>query len=252
METVCQSIGLPYMTAVNGQEAVTKAQQFKFDLIFMDIQMPVMDGYTAIREIRKLEKAATTQIIALTASAFQDDVEKALGSGSTGFIAKPFERNQLLLCIAEHLGVEVQSQLRPLPDLHETSEEIAVRQMYDFMREQYQVSLGEIKRVVAQTLADWRPLLNDIIVFAKMENWEKVRAIMHRLKGQLGAIGLPHFAESAAVVNQRIKDGDLTGLLPLLEELVGQLSAIFRTLEKEVTLDAELRAQTVPESANPD
>jgi signal transduction histidine kinase/DNA-binding response OmpR family regulator len=157
METICQSIGLPYRTATNGKEAVDLAQEQKFDLIFMDIQMPIMDGYTAIREIRKLYHSGGTQIIALTASAFQEDVDKALGAGSTGFLSKPFERDHLLLCIAQHLGVPVDRELREPLEAHDTREGMLVRQMYDFMREQYQISLGEIKMILAQSVSDWRP-----------------------------------------------------------------------------------------------
>lgn len=237
METICQSIGLPYRTATNGQEAVELAKRQRFDLVFMDIQMPVMDGYTAIREIRKLESAATTQIIALTASAFQEDVDRALGVGSTGFIAKPFERNELMLCIAEYLGIPIERELRELPEASETGEEMLVRRMYDFMREQYQISLGEIKMILVQTVADWRPLLDDITVFTKKRNWERIRAIMHRLKGQLGAIGLPRFSAVSAEINERIKAGDTEGLPDQLLAFVADLRAVFKVIEEGVTLD---------------
>ncbi len=237
METICQGIGLPYMTASNGLEAVEKAKQHKFDLIFMDIQMPVMDGYTAIRQIRELENCAGTQIIALTASAMQDDVERALGAGSTGFVAKPFERNQLLLCIGEHLGIPIKRELRARVDATDSGPDVVVREMYDFMREQYQISLGEIKLVLAQSVADWRPQLDDVVVFAKKRNWEAIRAIMHRFKGQLGAIGLPTFADMANEANTRIKSGEVDDLLPFLERFVSDLGAIFRVAEQDITLD---------------
>ena len=241
METICQGIGLPYRTATNGKEAVEQVRRQPFDLVFMDIQMPVMDGYDAIREIRKLETAAATQIIALTASAMQEDVEKALGVGSTGFIAKPFERNQLLLTVAEYLGVPVDRQLQETAEIQESTQALAVRRMYDFMRENYQISLGEIKLILAQSVADWRPQLDDILVFSKKQNWAPIRAILHRLKGQLGATGLPAFADMAAQGTQRIKHGDVAELPPLLEEFVTGLSSIFRVVEQEVTVDANVR-----------
>jgi HPt (histidine-containing phosphotransfer) domain-containing protein len=203
----------------------------------MDIQMPVMDGYTAIREIRKLDNSATTQIIALTASAFQEDVDRALGAGSTGFIPKPFERDQLLLCIADHLGIPVQRELRELPESRESREDELVRHMYDFMRDQYQISLGEIKMILAQSVADWRPVLDDLIVFSKKANWDAVRTIMHRLKGQLASTGLPRFAEVAGSVTAAVRSGETDALEETIREFVDDLGNVFRALEQDITLE---------------
>jgi signal transduction histidine kinase/CheY-like chemotaxis protein/HPt (histidine-containing phosphotransfer) domain-containing protein len=236
METICQSIGLPYRTATNGKEAVELAQEQKFDLIFMDIQMPIMDGYTAIREIRKLDHSGGTQIIALTASAFQEDVDKALGAGSTGFLAKPFERDHLLLCIAQHLDVPVDRELREPLEAHDTREGMLVRQMYDFMREQYQISLGEIKMILAQSVSDWRPLLDDLRVFGRRADWDEVRTIMHRLKGQLASIGLPSFAERAGSFTAAIRAGQTETLRGEIETFTAELSAVFLAVEQEVTV----------------
>ncbi len=237
METVCQSIGLPYLTARNGQEAVDRCRKQHFDLVFMDIQMPVMDGYTAIREIRKLEDAQTTQIIALTASAFKEDVNRALGAGSTGFIAKPFERNHLLLTIAEHLGVEVERKLRDFPESQEDGIDAIVRGVYDFMQGRYQASLGEIKLVLAQTVLDWRVLLDDLRVFTQKGNWDQVRAIMHRLKGQLSSIGLGDFADFAAQASETLRKGETDGLAERIEVFADSLAEVFRRIETEVTVD---------------
>jgi len=86
--------------ANNGLEAVNLLfKEKKFDLILMDIMMPVMDGLEATREIRKIEKANKlseyTPIIAVTANTLDNDREKCLSWGMDEFIAKPFDMNQL-------------------------------------------------------------------------------------------------------------------------------------------------------------
>jgi|GEM_PF-1794768 len=244
METICQGIGLPYRTATNGKEAVDLAQEQRFDLIFMDIQMPVMDGYVAIREIRKLQTSGGTQIIALTASAFQEDVERALGAGSTGFLAKPFERDQLLLCIAQHLDVPVERELREPLEAGDTREDMLVRQVYDFMRDQYRISLGETKMILAQSVSDWRPMLEDLRVFARRSDWSEVRTILHRLKGQLASIGLPLFAERAGSVTAAIRAGQTEPLRAEIGAFTTELGAVFRAVEQEVTLDTRAQIQS--------
>ncbi len=82
--------------AVNGQEAVDKfaaAEDGHYDIVFMDIMMPVMNGLEAARQIRALDRpdAKTTLIIAMSANAFQDDVERCLEAGMDAHCAKPFE-----------------------------------------------------------------------------------------------------------------------------------------------------------------
>ena len=237
LETICQSVGLPYRTAENGREALDLCRQQHFDLIFMDIQMPIMDGYTAIREIRKLPDAATTTIIALTASAYQEDVEKALGAGSTGFIPKPFERDQLLLCIAEALGITPEREPRAADrELAESPEVATVRRMHDFMREQYQLSLGEIKMLLAQTLADWRPLLDNLGSYAQQGNEQETLALLHRLKGQLAAIGLLDHSEKTVTIMEAFREGRREEGQTMILGFIQSLTRIFKLLESDVTV----------------
>jgi len=88
--------------AVNGQEAVTKVQHNVFDFVLMDIQMPVMDGIEATKQIRALgDRHAKTPIIALTANAMAEDVSTYMEAGMTDFIAKPINADIFYKAIAK-------------------------------------------------------------------------------------------------------------------------------------------------------
>ena len=92
--------------AANGQEAVeafTRSPEGFFDLILMDMQMPVMDGVTATRAIRALNRsdADAVPIVAMTANAFQEDIRKCLDSGMDAHISKPFMLEDILQRFAE-------------------------------------------------------------------------------------------------------------------------------------------------------
>lgn len=98
---ILQGYGLKMDSAENGLEAVEKISHSEpgyYDLVFMDIQMPVMDGYEATRQIRTLkdESLANIPIYALTANAFEEDRQKALESGMNGFLSKPIEMKQMM------------------------------------------------------------------------------------------------------------------------------------------------------------
>ena len=79
----------------------------RYDLIFMDIQMPKMDGYTATREIRTLNdpKCANIPIIAMTANAFAEDAQKVLSVGMNAHVAKPVDMNILVPTMLKFLGL---------------------------------------------------------------------------------------------------------------------------------------------------
>ena len=92
--------------AVNGLEGVEKIEKNNYDLVLMDIQMPKLDGYQAIRRIRELEKADKinrNKIIALTAYALDSDKEKALQAGFDGHLTKPIKKEKLYKMINEYL-----------------------------------------------------------------------------------------------------------------------------------------------------
>ncbi|MGQ1890842.1 response regulator [Thermophagus sp. OGC60D27] len=91
--------------ASNGKEVLAKFGRMKYDLILMDIQMPLMDGLKATRKIREIEQSTDshTPIIAVTANAFQEDKERCLASGMDDFICKPFQPEDLLKMIERHL-----------------------------------------------------------------------------------------------------------------------------------------------------
>ena len=88
--------GCNIKVAQNGREAVEMAEKFPYDLIFMDCQMPEMDGYMATREIRqRAGDISRIPIIALTASAMQEDIERCLESGMNDVISKPVKMKEL-------------------------------------------------------------------------------------------------------------------------------------------------------------
>ena len=95
---VLLSLGLNVFEACNGMEAVQLISERSVDAILMDCLMPIMDGYVAAQEIRKLETKrglARTPILALTANAFDEDAMRAKASGMDGHLAKPYTRTQL-------------------------------------------------------------------------------------------------------------------------------------------------------------
>ena len=94
--------------AVNGEEAIAKVKQGRNDLVLLDMEMPVMDGYTAVRLIREWEQETGREpmpVIALTANALKEDKLKSLAAGCTDHFTKPIHKKELLKTIDEYAAL---------------------------------------------------------------------------------------------------------------------------------------------------
>ena len=99
--------GLELERAENGQICIEKFEQSEigfYDAVLMDIRMPVMNGYDATKGIRALQRAdANLPIIAMTADAFSEDIQRSLDSGMNEHIAKPIDINRLMQILEKYL-----------------------------------------------------------------------------------------------------------------------------------------------------
>ena len=110
-------IGFSVCSASNGQAGIEIWQTWQPHLIWMDMQMPEMDGCHATRHIKATPQGQDTVVIALTASVFEENKQKVLDAGCDDFVRKPFRQDEVLEKIATHLGVQyVPVTHNPLPD----------------------------------------------------------------------------------------------------------------------------------------
>jgi PAS domain S-box-containing protein len=192
LKEMLEAAGFLTMEAENGKVAVERTREFRPAVVFMDIKMPVMDGFESMRTIKGDPAVAKTPVFALTASAFTNDEKKILDAGFDGFLAKPFKRSALFRIIREKSGVELE---------YETAEIHAEKTVPDASKIDFAAAARVLGTGRISELAD-SVLINDFTA---------IRVFADRIRGDL-----PEFA---ALVAWHAESFDETNLEAILKDL---------------------------------
>lgn len=182
--------------AANGQQGMEMALARTFDVVLMDMQMPVMDGLEATRRLRRAGYARP--IVALTANAMKEDQDRCAAAGCDAFLSKPVDP----IIFAQTLARYLRSASRAAPILPSFQEDEAE------IREIAQQFVSELPGKVTAMIAAYEN--HDFVTFDRL---------VHQMKGLGGGLGFPMLTELGRQIEDRISAGDKTSLGPLLTEL---------------------------------
>ncbi|WP_081642697.1 response regulator [Aquaspirillum serpens] len=230
--------------AENGREAVQclKRKPTAFDAVLMDVQMPVMDGYTATRAIRQGLGLTELPIIAMTANAMVSDRQEALDAGMNAHVSKPVEADILFQTLLDSTGFQVQ----PLLPVATTASKTEFHLPDKLAGIDVAASLARVgdARLLAQLLVRFAETQQDSIEDA-LQHWEAGRQeqtvqILHRLRGAAANLGAVHLAECVAQAESAAKAAapfpraqDCFRLRTALEEVVQSAHFIQQQLKNE-------------------
>ena len=126
LRQLLMNVGFDVRVAENGQDAIAQWLDWQPHLIWMDMRMPGMSGIEATQQIKKLDKQGQTVVLALTASAFEENREEAIASGCDDFVSKPIQASEIFEKMARYLGVQYQYEGIEKSPLAQTESEPAV------------------------------------------------------------------------------------------------------------------------------
>jgi len=211
--------GYNYSTASNGLEAVEAVQSQLYDIVLMDLQMPVMDGFDATRKIREWEGGEKhIPIVALTAMLFENEIRKCLDAGMDECVAKPFDTDTLFQLI-ETL-VTKPKQLSSSKDLPATGN-VEVSSVLDIQEALPRFSKDiQVYKEFLQEFIDELP--DKIKRLRKAYNSGDLKSLAdsaHNLKGISASMGATQLSSLSQVLDQRSTNGDSLSVQQALEEI---------------------------------
>ncbi len=228
---VLDTWGCVYKVANNGEEAVTMTSKTKYDLILMDIHMPVMDGCTAAINIRKNKKNPNqkTPIIALTAAAMMDERTRVLNAGINAFYTKPFSPKELKKEIIEFLQKEGTIVIET-PDMSNISIS------FDYLNEFGGGDTSFIRMMVETFLEEAPKTLETLGQSFQTKEWETVYRSAHSLKPNYMSLGMNVQQEVAIEIEEMVKTENIDEpkMLLLIQQLQRETDASYQLLRDKL------------------
>ena len=256
------TIGCSFEMANNGQEALTMVSDGKFDLIFMDCSMPIMDGYQASREIRQRNVKSRDQrdipIIALTAHAMAEETTRCVEAGMNDHLSKPFKISDLADRIAHWTGsglpqteaVPSSVPLLPAPDKPQeppqllqtssseapTDNEGPIDQSALFMNcgEQSANSGRFIRKMITLYLSSSEDIHGKLVSSFEEQDGEQVRHMAHTLKSSSATVGALRLSELYAELEQAAADFGDQRQKELFEDLCSERARVIECLDTQI------------------
>jgi CheY-like chemotaxis protein len=223
---IMESWGCIVKVADNGQQAIEKINDDNYDLILMDIQMPVMDGIEATKIIRGLNSTikSSIPIVALTANAMPNEFAHYIKAGMNDCLQKPFEEPTLFNVVSKHIKSATGEAKTVSGDTQRTSS----AKMYDLNMVEM-VSGGDhsfilkMLRLFLETVPD---TLRDLHSSAEKHNWLEVSKLAHKLKSTIDSMGITELKQDIRVIETNARNGAHP------EKLPGLVNGVIKAMER--------------------
>ena len=195
-----------------------------FDLILMDMQMPVLDGYAATTRLR--QTGLSIPIVALTANAMKGDEEKCRAAGCTAFVAKPIDIDELLHCLSEQLqGIAGPSHGVRSMVLRETPPRAATRRRPPLVSS-LPMDDPDFRKIVAGFIGRLREQAVAMQVAWEQRDFDELARLSHWLKGAGGTVGFDALTDPARTLELLAKRKQVSQIGDVLSEVLDIIASI--------------------------
>jgi signal transduction histidine kinase/CheY-like chemotaxis protein len=247
--------------AENGEIAIQKVQKSSYDVVLMDMQMPVMDGLTATREIRKLPMFAKLPILAMTANVMSSDREKIVEAGMDDYISKPIDPDALFATLLKWIPPKHEPNLVSAADTRMHQEDSVNDPLMKIEGLDVKAGMKRVlnkrssyENILRRFAAGQSEIASEIRDHLAAEDRESAVRTAHTLKGLAGTIGADLLQQRAASIESALKSNKtLNDISPELLDLQQELNRLIIAIQSvlPVVESAEISVKVDPKKLMP-
>lgn len=228
--TILQNYGAEITEAFNGAEAIEKIKETVFDIVLMDVQMPVMDGIEATKMIRETI-SKTLPVIALTAYAINGDNQKCLEAGMNDYLSKPFEESQLLNIISKWLRRSMLNEKETAGVMNKVDALYNLAKLNEIARGNKAFTDKMIRLFIKQV-----PVSVEEIQAAYLDrNFDIIKKTAHRIKPSIDNMGINSLkAEIREIETLAMENNNSPKLIQLIQHLDNTIKKVVEELRVEI------------------
>ena len=224
--SILRKVGLDFEVAYHGEEAISLWNNNSFDLILMDCQMPIMDGYVATQKIRKMETDSHIPIIALTANAMENDDKRCINSGMDDFLSKPFTIQDFVS--------KLEKWLHRTPESNNNSYSSAALD-YEIINDLKELLEDDFNDIIDIYINSTTDILKEMHLANSTNNYSTIQRLAHSLKSSSENVGAIQISTLSKEIEQQILRNDFTNIQSKTDEL-NRLFMLFIPALKNITV----------------
>ncbi|MGM0607370.1 MAG: response regulator [Candidatus Muiribacteriota bacterium] len=218
--TMIDGMGLKCDIAKNGKEALEKVSKNFYDVVFMDIQMPEMDGLTATKKIRKLDSEnKNTLIIALTAYTMKSDLKKCIDAGMDDYLAKPLQIESIENILIKYFRLQTNGES------HKSN--YSYNEILNNFMNETNFPEKSAHKIVQKGLESIPEIVDKINENIKNEDVESTHEYLHKLKGTFGTLAMKDLHADATEADNIVHEGEINEKLKnIFQKIMGKVNLI--------------------------
>ena len=234
MTSILGNYGITPVIAENGQIALEMMKHNQYDIVFMDCQMPIMDGFDTTRNIREFENEHGHKecvIVALTANAVQGDAEKCLIAGMNDYLSKPIKEQNLETVLRKWLSSQ-KVQEKERQDMHVQDNADAAAVDSATLENLKMLTRDKFDSIIKVFLSNGSDLIGKIETALASEDMEEIARSAHALRSTTGQIGAQSTQKLAGLLEEHAKNGRIVGIASLFKQVQQEWERVLKEMQR--------------------